>query len=57
MTAALRDNDRVVVIGEKTFGKGIVQTVQPLRGGAGVAVTFARYETPLGKSINKVSES
>eukprot|EP01036_Dinobryon_divergens_P028000 gene28000-36879_t len=54
--AAMRENDRegeVKLVGEKTFGKGIIQNLQPLREG-GVAVTVARYETPQHHNINKV---
>ena len=55
MTAALKENKRTVVVGERTFGKGIVQTVRQLEGGdnGGVAVTIARYETPDHHDINK----
>ena len=41
------------LVGQKTFGKGIIQNLQPLRAG-GVAVTVARYETPQHHNINKV---
>lgn len=54
MTAALQDNDRATVFGETTFGKGVIQTVEPLNGGAGVAVTIAKYRGPSGREINKV---
>lgn len=53
MTGALKDNGRATVVGTKTFGKGIIQTVTPLADGAGVAVTIARYETPNHIDINK----
>jgi carboxyl-terminal processing protease len=54
-TAALKENDRAVVVGEKTFGKGIVQTIRPLsEGNGGVAITVARYETPQHHDINKL---
>ena len=53
LTAALQENGRAVVFGEQTFGKGIVQTIQPVRGDAGISVTIARYMTPLGNNINK----
>lgn len=53
-TAALKENGRATVIGEKTFGKGIIQTIRDLSGGnGGVAVTVARYETPKHNDINK----
>ena len=40
-------------MGEKTFGKGVIQNLQELRQG-GIAVTIAKYETPLHNNINKV---
>ncbi|CAM9723203.1 unnamed protein product [Scytosiphon promiscuus] len=52
--AAVRENDRAILVGERTFGKGVIQTVEPLTNGGGVAVTVARYETPLHHNINKV---
>lgn len=55
-TLLQKENDRdgaVRLVGEKTFGKGIIQNLQQLREG-GVAVTVARYETPLHHNINKV---
>ncbi|CAM9328809.1 unnamed protein product, partial [Hapterophycus canaliculatus] len=52
--AAVRENDRAILVGERTFGKGVIQTVEPLTNGGGVAVTVARYETPLHNNINKV---
>ena len=44
MTGALKDNQRAKVVGSKTFGKGVVQTVTPLYDGSGVAVTIAKYQ-------------
>ena len=53
-TAALKENGRARVIGEQTFGKGIIQTIRELSDqNGGVAVTVARYETPLHNDINK----
>lgn len=54
LTGALQDNGRATVVGEKTFGKGIIQTVVPLSDGSAVAVTAAAYQTPNEVSINKV---
>ena len=51
LAGALQDNGRAVIVGERTFGKGSVQTVLPLRNGAGIKLTTARYYTPSGKSI------
>jgi carboxyl-terminal processing protease len=50
---AIQDNDRGAVIGEPTFGKGLVQRVYPLSGGTGLALTTAVYYTPSGRSIQK----
>jgi carboxyl-terminal processing protease len=53
-TAALKENGRARVLGEQTFGKGIIQTIRELSDkNGGVAVTVARYETPLHNDINK----
>ncbi len=53
LSGALQDNKRAQLIGTKTFGKGLVQSVRPLSDGAGMAVTIAKYYTPSGKDINK----
>ncbi len=52
-TGAIQDNDRGVVLGEPTFGKGLVQRVYPLSDGTGLALTTAFYYTPSGRSIQK----
>ena len=51
VAGALQDWERAVVLGTSTFGKGSVQTVIPLEGGAGLRLTTARYFTPKGRSI------
>jgi len=51
---AMRDNQRGILIGEKTFGKGSVQTVRELPDGSGIRITTALYYTPSGKSIHEV---
>jgi carboxyl-terminal processing protease len=51
VAGALQDHKRAVILGEKTFGKGSVQTVLPLRNGAAVRLTTALYYTPNGRSI------
>jgi carboxyl-terminal processing protease len=51
---AIRDNKRGILIGEKTFGKGSVQTVRELPDGSGIRITTAIYYTPSGNSIHKV---
>jgi carboxyl-terminal processing protease len=52
LAGALQDNKRAQLVGVKTFGKGLVQSVRPLSEGAGMAVTIAKYFTPSGKDIN-----
>lgn len=54
LAGALRDNNVAVLVGNTTFGKGSVQTVVPLRGGAGLALTTAHYETAGGHFIHGV---
>lgn len=54
LAGALKDNKRAVVYGERTFGKGKIQSVFELSDGSGLAVTVARYETPAHTDINKV---
>jgi len=51
LAGALRDHDRALVMGSRTFGKGSVQTVVPLENGDSVKLTTARYYTPSGRSI------
>lgn len=53
VTGALQDHDRAVVIGEASFGKGLVQSVYSLSQGTGLALTTALYYTPSGRSIQK----
>jgi carboxyl-terminal processing protease len=53
LTGALQDHDRAVVIGEPSFGKGLVQNVFPLTGNTALALTTAFYYTPSGRSIQK----
>lgn len=53
LSGALQDNKRALVVGTKTFGKGLVQSVQPLGDGSAMAVTIAKYLTPNGRDINK----
>ena len=53
LSGAIKDNKRGVLVGKKTFGKGLVQSVRPLSDGSGLTVTVAKYLTPSGKDINK----
>jgi carboxyl-terminal processing protease len=53
VTGALKDLDRATVIGEKTFGKGVVQSIVPLGNGASLKLTTASYYTPDGTNIDK----
>lgn len=53
MAGALKDNNRAILIGEKTFGKGSVQTVENLGQGTSLHVTVAHWYTPSGKNIGK----
>jgi carboxyl-terminal processing protease len=52
--AALQDNQRGIVVGSKTFGKGRIQNLQALENGGGVAITRARYITPKGRDLHGV---
>ena len=51
LAGALRDQNRAIIVGERTFGKGSVQNIIPLSDGSGLKLTIARYYTPSGRSI------
>jgi carboxyl-terminal processing protease len=53
VTGALQDHDRALVMGQPSFGKGLVQTVFPLSEHTGLALTTARYYTPSGRLIQR----
>jgi carboxyl-terminal processing protease len=53
LAGALQDHDRATIVGEPSYGKGLVQSVMPLSGGSGLALTTAVYYTPSGRSIQK----
>ena len=53
LSGALKDYNKATLIGEKTFGKGVVQTVVPLYDGSGMTITSARYFTPSGECIHE----
>ncbi len=54
VAAALRDNRRALVVGERTYGKALVQSIDPLGNGAALELTVAHYYTPSGADISRV---
>ncbi|MDO5756346.1 MAG: S41 family peptidase [Rhodobacterales bacterium] len=57
VAGALQDHHRAVVVGTRSFGKGSVQTVMPLKGDGAMRLTTARYYTPSGRSIQALGVS
>lgn len=57
LAGALQDNGRAQLVGERTFGKGLIQSLFNLSDGSGLAVTIAKYETPNHSDINKLGIS
>jgi len=53
VSGAIQDHDRGLIVGEATFGKGLVQTVYPLSENTGLALTTAKYYTPSGRLIQR----
>jgi len=53
VTGALQDHDRAYIVGETTFGKALVQSIYPISGRAGLALTTAHYYTPSGRLIQR----
>ena len=53
LSGAIQDNRRGILVGQKTFGKGLVQSVRALSDGSGLTVTVAKYLTPNGRDIHK----
>ncbi|MGB5015106.1 MAG: S41 family peptidase, partial [Pyrinomonadaceae bacterium] len=53
VAGAMQDQDRALIVGERTFGKGLVQSVLDLPAGSGLTLTTARYLTPAGRSIQR----
>lgn len=53
LAGALQDNERAKLVGESTFGKGLIQSLFNLSDGSGLAVTIAKYETPNHRDINR----
>ncbi|MFA0961438.1 S41 family peptidase [Roseivirga sp. BDSF3-8] len=56
MAGALQDNDRALVVGRRSFGKGLVQSSVPLNDGSQLRLTISRFYTPSGRSIQKSYE-
>ncbi len=54
VAGSLQDLDRAVIVGTRTFGKGLVQTILPLSYGAQLKITTARYYTPSGRCIQEI---
>ena len=54
LTGALKDYQKATIIGTKTYGKGIVQTVIPFSDGSGMSVTTAKYYSPNGVCIQDI---
>ena len=54
LSGALQDYDRAVIIGERTFGKGLVQTTRSLPYGAAIKITTAKYYTPSGRCVQAI---
>ena len=53
LSGAMQDNNRAVIVGEQSFGKGLVQEINRLPDEAGMNITIQRYLTPAGNDINK----
>jgi carboxyl-terminal processing protease len=54
VAGALKDHKRAIVIGEKSFGKGSVQSIMPLSNGGGLRLTTAKYYLPSGETIEEI---
>jgi len=54
LAGAIKDNKKGILVGEKTFGKGLVQTIRPLDDGSGLKVTISRYFTPSDVCIQDI---
>jgi carboxyl-terminal processing protease len=54
VAAALQDNARATLVGERTFGKALVQSIDPLDNGAALEITVAHYTTPAGRDISGI---
>ncbi len=56
ITGALQDHDRALVLGERTFGKGVVQTLVPLPRGYQIRLTTGSWHTPLGRTLHRARD-
>jgi carboxyl-terminal processing protease len=54
VSGALKDHKRAIILGERTYGKGSVQSIIPLKNGGGIRLTISKYYLPSGKSISKI---
>jgi len=54
VAAALKENDKATIIGEITYGKGLIQELITLSDGSGIKITIEEYYTPKGNKINEV---
>ena len=54
MSGALKDHKRAIILGERSYGKGSVQSIIPLKNGGGLRLTISKYYLPSGKSISDV---
>ena len=54
VSGALKDHKRAIILGERSYGKGSVQSIIPLRNGGGLRLTISKYYLPSGKSISEV---
>ncbi|MCH7826444.1 MAG: S41 family peptidase [Bacteroidetes bacterium] len=57
VSGALQDHDQAVIVGTKSFGKGLVQTIIPLNYNTSIKITTAKYFTPSGRSIQRIDYS
>ena len=57
VSGALQDHDQAVIVGTKSFGKGLVQTITPLNYNTSIKITTAKYFTPSGRSIQRIDYS
>ena len=54
VAGALKDHKRAIILGEKSYGKGSVQSIIPLKNGGGMRITISKYFLPSGKSISEI---